>query len=346
MSSTEREAGHGTAFGSSARPDGGSSSRLLESVRHAARAWHMASSTERAYVCWVKRFVLFHRKRHPREMGEAEVNAFLSHLAVSEHVAASTQNQALAALLFLYDKVLGRPLNRMDGIVRARRPKRLPTVLTPDEVHRVLECLSGEHWLVGTLLYGAGLRLLEALRLRVKDVDMERGELTIREAKGNKDRVTLLPDCLRGPLGQLLHRGHRFHAIEVEEGRGRVMLPGAFARKHPAAEQSWPWQWVFSSRNYFRDRESGRSYRHHLHESVIQRAVRDAVIRAGITKRATCHTLRHSFATHLLQEGYDIRTVQELLGHNDVKTTMIYTHVLSRGGRGVRSPADRLGRQP
>ena len=249
----------------------------------------------------------------------------------------------MAALLFLYDKVLDQGLGDLQGVVRARRPKRLPAVLTPDEVRRLLDCLAGDHWVVAMLLYGAGLRLMEALRLRVKDIDMPQNILTIREAKGAKDRVTVLPSCLRDPLGQLLHRRRRQHAADVEDGRGRVMLPGAFARKHPAAEQAWVWQWVFAAKSDFRDRESGRFYRHHLHETVIQRAVREAVIHAGVERRATCHTLRHSFATHLLQDGTDIRTVQDLLGHNDVKTTMIYTHVLNRGGLSVRSPADRLG---
>lgn len=324
------------------RPQATSPPKLLDRVRAAARTRHLAPSTEKAYVYWARRYVLFHRKRHPDEMGEQEVNAFLTHLAVSEHVAASTQNQALAGLLFLYDKVLGRPLNDLEGVVRAKRPKRLPTVLTADEVQRVLACLSGERWLVGMLLYGAGLRLLEALRLRVKDVDVEKAELTIREAKGNKDRVTVLPDCLRAPLLRHLETRRRAHKKDLEDGRGRVTLPGALARKLPAAEQAWAWQWVFAAKTDYRDRASGRLYRHHLHEAVVQRAVREAVIKAGIVKRASCHTFRHSFATHLLEDGYDIRTVQELLGHNDVKTTMIYTHVLNRGGKGVRSPADRL----
>jgi integron integrase len=249
-------------------------------------------------------------------------------------------------LLFLYDDVLGRPLDRLTGVVRAKRPTRLPTVLTVDEVRAVLKCLSGDRWLIGMLLYGGGLRLLEALRLRVKDVDLDRAEMTIREAKGNKDRITVLPECVRKPLARHLERQRRIHAVEVGEGRGRVALPHAYARKNPGAETAWAWQWVFPSPQYYRDRETGVSYRHHLHESVMQRSVREAVLRSGITKRATSHTFRHSFATHLLQDGYDIRTVQDLLGHVDVKTTMIYTHVLNRGGKGVRSPADRLGGDP
>jgi len=319
--------------------------RLLDRLREALRTRHRARSTERAYAYWVRRFIVHHGKRHPAELGEPEVNAFLTWLAVEARVSASTQNQALAALLFLYDSVLGRPLGRVEGVVRARRPRRLPVVLTPDEVERVLAGISGEPWLVAMLLYGSGLRLLEALRLRVKDVDFTRRELTIREAKGNKDRVTLLPGAVAEPLARHLDSWRRRHADAASRGLGRVQLPGALGRKYPAADSSWPWQWVFPAVGCYRDRAGGGIFRHHVHESTVQRAVQAAVAAAGIAKRASCHTLRHSFATHLLVDGYDIRTVQELLGHNDVKTTMIYTHVLNAGGKAVRSPADRLSRR-
>lgn len=316
--------------------------RLLEQVRAVARARHLAVNTQKSYIRWIRRFILFHGRRHPRELGVAEVNAFLTHLAVEGHVAASTQNQALCALLFLYGTVLERPFGELEGVVRARRPKRLPVVLTTDEVSRVLAHLDGVPLMVGLLLYGAGLRLMEAMCLRVKDIDFTRNELTIREAKGNKDRVSVLPGRLRPLLRDHLGRCKRVHDRESAAEGIDVMVPGALERKYPGIGRTWPWQWVFPARGTFLDRESGRRFRHHHHESAVQKAMRLAVLRAGITKPAGCHTLRHSFATHLLMQGHDIRTVQDLLGHNDVKTTMIYTHVLNRGGKGVTSPLDTL----
>jgi integron integrase len=290
----------------------------------------------------VKRFVLFHGKRHPREMGATEVSAFLSHLAVAGRVSASTQNQALAALVFLYRQVLDAPapLLELDDLVRARVPSRLPVVLTPDETRALLARLEGESRLVAALLYGAGLRLLEGLRLRVKDLELERGEIVVRDGKGRKDRVTMLPRSLAAELRAQIARARALHAADLEAGFGAVALPDALARKYPDAAREWGWQWVFPASRRFREAESGTERRHHLHETVVQRAVKRAVRAAGIAKPASCHTLRHSFATHLLASGYDIRTVQELLGHRDVRTTMIYTHVLNRGGRGVRSPLD------
>jgi len=316
--------------------------RLLDRVRMAVRARHLARSTERAYVSWIRRYILFHGKQHPSALREPAVNRFLTSLTVDRNVAASTQNQALAALLFLYDSVLLSPLERVDDVVRARKPQRLPSVLTHEEVASLLSMLDGEAATVATLLYGAGLRLLEALRLRVKDLDIGRRQLVIREAKGNKDRVGVLPECLVPVLTASLCRRRTEHAKAVANGAGRVRLPEALGRKYPSLETEWGWQWVFPAARDYLDRADGRHYRHHLHESTIQKAVRDAAREAGISKRATCHTLRHSFATHLLEAGYDIRTVQELLGHNDVRTTMIYAHVLNRGGPLIRSPADRL----
>jgi integron integrase len=316
--------------------------RLLDRVADAATARHLSRNTRKAYVRWVRRFVLFHRKRHPAEMGVAEVNAFLTHLAVAGRVSASTQNQALSALLFLYAGVLERPLDRLEGVVRARRPTRLPVVLTPDEVASVLSHLEGVPLMVALLLYGAGLRLNEALQVRVKDIDFATNAITIREAKGNKDRVSVLPQRVKPLLQRHLDRNRLRHTSEVREGRGRVRVPDALERKYPGIGQTWPWQWVFPARNCYFDRAASRHFQHHYHETLMQRAMRTAVVAAGIHKRAGCHTLRHSFATHLLMRGSDIRTVQELLGHNDVKTTMIYTHVLNRGGRGVKSPLDDL----
>ncbi|MGQ0549110.1 MAG: integron integrase [Armatimonadota bacterium] len=316
--------------------------RLLDRVREAIRARHYSHRTEQAYVTWITRYIRFHGKRHPAEMADLEVNQFLTHLAVHGRVAASTQNQALAALLFLYAKVLNRSLGQIEGVVRARRPRRLPVVLTRQEVRAVLDELNGTPPLVCTLLYGSGLRLLECLGLRVKDVDFHRQEIRVREGKGRKDRVTMLPSAVREPLRAHLDKVRRQHARDLEEGLGRAPLPDALARKFPTADREWTWQWVFPASSHYVDRRTRVRHRHHLHESVIQRAVKEAVRRAGLAKPASCHSFRHSFATHLLEDGYDIRTVQELLGHKDVKTTMIYTHVLNRGGKAVRSPMDGL----
>jgi integron integrase len=318
-----------------------SAPKLLDRVRSAARTKHLSLRTEQAYVYWIRRFILFHQKRHPAEMGASEVQQFLSDLATSHNVAASTQNQAFAALLFLYRSVLEQPLSRIEAVERARRPERLPVVLNRDEVRTVLAELSGTSGLVAGLLYGSGLRLMEALRLRVKDLDLPACSLHVRRGKGAKDRITVLPQRLKPLLELHLERVRHLHEKDLEAGFGRVELPDALARKYPSAARSWSWQYVFPSRNRSTDPRSGEVRRHHLSESVVQKAVSRAVRSAGLSKRASCHTFRHSFATHLLADGYDIRTVQELLGHRDVKTTMIYTHVLNRGGHGVTSPLDR-----
>lgn len=314
--------------------------RLLDRLRQACRVRHYSLRTEDAYHDWAKRFILFHNKRHPQEMGEREVNAFLTNLAVERNVAASTQNQALAALLFLYEHVLGRPLNRMEGVVRANRPKRLPVVLTKDEVRRVLTQLDGTYRLMGQILYGSGLRLIECLRLRVKDLDFDRNEITVREGKGNKDRRTILPTAVKPGLTAHLERVRELHRKDLAAGLGRVYLPHALERKLPHAASEFVWQYVFPSIKISIDPRSSHKRRHHAHEAAVSRAITTAVRASGIAKRATSHSFRHSFATHLLEDGYDIRTVQELLGHEDVSTTMIYTHVLNRGGQGVRSPLD------
>lgn len=314
--------------------------KLLDQVRQTARLKHFSLRTERAYAQWVYRFVMHNAKRHPREMGAPEIQAFLTWLAVQQNVSASTQNQALCALLFLYREVPRIELPRIEEAVRARRSQRVPTVLTRNEVRAVLAQLDGIHALVAALLYGGGLRLLEALRLRVKDVDFERRAVVVRQGKGDKDRTTMLPERLHKPFMDHLEKVRRLHQRDLAGGFGAVELPYALARKKPGADKEWGWQYVFPSGRLSTDPRSGRRGRHHLSESSIQKAVRSAVRRAGIVKPAGCHTLRHSFATHLLEDGYDIRTVQELLGHADVRTTMIYTHVLNRGGRGVRSPLD------
>ena len=317
------------------------SPRLLDQVRGKIRLKHYSIRTEQAYVDWIRRFVLHFDKRHPSEMGAREVEAFLTHLAVHGKVAAATQNQAKSALLFLYREILDQDLPWLDNVERAKAPKRLPVVLTQAEVQSVLSRLSGTHWLVAGLLYGAGLRIMEALRLRVKDVEFSRGEILVREGKGFKDRVTMLPVAVADPLKAHLSQVRDLHVQDMEEGFGEVYLPYALDRKYPNAGREWGWQYVFPSKKRSVDPRSGVVRRHHVQDQAIQRAVRQAVRDAGIAKSATPHTLRHSFATHLLEAGYDIRTVQELLGHSDVSTTMIYTHVLNKGGRGVTSPLDR-----
>ncbi len=316
--------------------------KLLDRVREAIRSRHYSRNTEDAYVAWIKRFIFFHGKRHPMEMGAEEITRFLSSLAVEGRVAASTQNQALSALLFLYREVLQHDLPWLEGVVRAKRPIRLPVVLTREEVQAVLGHLRGAPSLMGVLLYGAGLRLLECAQLRVKDVDFGLNHILVRNGKGQKDRVTLLPATAKAELARHLEAVRQQHQRDLSRGAGWVAPPGALERKYPNAGRDWAWHWVFPATSCYVDRETGKRRRHHLHESVVQRAVKEAVRRAGIPKPATPHTLRHSFATHLLEDGYDIRTVQELLGHKDVSTTMIYTHVLNRGPAAVRSPADRL----
>jgi len=312
---------------------------LIQRYRELLQARHYARRTVKAYVQWLRRFLRFHQLRHPREMGSEEVNAFLTHLAVKEQVSASTQNQALAALLFLYRDLLERELE-LEGVVRARTNHRIPVVLSEAEVRAVRERLEGEPALVVGLLYGSGLRLMEALRLRVKDLDLLRREITVRDGKGGKDRLTVLPQSLVPALREHLSRVRSLHQSDLAAGWGRVLMPFALARKYPNASCEWAWQWVFPQQNRWRDRASGNQGRHHLDPSVVQKAVKRAVMEAGVTKQASCHTFRHSFATHLLERGQDIRTIQELLGHKDVSTTMIYTHVLNRGPLGVRSPAD------
>ena len=316
--------------------------KLLDQVRDALRMRHYSYRTEESYVHWIKRFILFHRKRHPADMGKPEIEQFLTALAVQRRVAASTQNQALAAILFLYKEVLQREPGWLDDVVRAKRPQRLPTVLTHQEVEALLGALDGVSWIVAMLLYGSGLRVMECLRLRVKDIDFARSEILVRQGKGNKDRVTMLPAAVKVALARHLAQVHRLHERDLKVGFGRVQLPDALARKYPRADREWGWHWVFPAARVCTDSRFGGPQRFHLHESVPQRAIHDAARQAGLVKRVGPHTLRHSFATHLLEGGYDIRTVQELLGHRDVKTTMIYTHVLNRGGRGVQSPADRL----
>lgn len=324
--------------------DSASSPRLLEQVRGRIRFKHYSLRTEQAYVDWIKRFIWHFDKRHPRDMGADEVQAFLTHLAVQGRVAASTQNQAKSALLFLYREVLGVELPWLDKVEPAKAPKRLPVVLTQEEVQVLLARMDGTLALIARLLYGTGMRLMECLRLRVKDVDFATGEILVRDGKGFKDRVTMLPISVAADLRVHLDRVRERHRLDLEAGHGEVHLPYALDRKYPNAGREWMWQYVFPAAGFSVDPRSGVIRRHHVLDQAVQRALKQAVREAGLTKPATPHTLRHSFATHLLESGYDIRTVQELLGHSDVSTTMIYTHVLNRGGRGVVSPLDRAGR--
>jgi len=315
---------------------------LFAVARERMRLRHLSRRTEDAYLGWIRRFVTFHGRRHPRQMGKVEIEAFLTHLAIERRVAASTQNQALGALLFLYRQVLGIEIAGGLDVERVRRPKRLPVVLTPLEVSAVLAELEGTPWLVASLLYGSGLRLLEGLRLRVKDVDLARREIRIRSGKGDRDRVTMVADRLVDPLQSQLLQVAALHESDLRAGQGRVVVPGALAMKKPGAALDLAWQFLFPASKRSRIEGTCDQPRHHLHETVVQRAFRRAVVAAGVSKAATCHSLRHSFATHLLEGGQDIRTVQELLGHQSVQTTMIYTHVLNRRGLAVRSPLDRI----
>jgi integron integrase len=324
------------------RAQANESPRLLDVARDAIRRRHFSHRTEETYLQWMKRFILFSGKRHPRNLGAAEVTAFLNHLAVARHVAAATQNQALAALLFLYKEVIAEPLPWLDEVVHAKRPVRRPSVLTASEAHKLLGKMHGTKWLMASLLYGAGLRLRECLNLRVKDVDFGYQQILVRDGKGGKDRITILPGQVSAPLQTHLARVKLLHERDVEEGYGDVELPDALMRKYPRVQYEWAWKFVFPSYKRSVDPKTGVIRRHHVYENYLIRGVKEAARAAGIAKHVSCHTLRHSFATHLLENGYDIRTVQELLGHSSVETTMIYTHVMNKGGRGVKSPLDRV----
>ncbi len=315
--------------------------KLLDRLHNVLQRKHYAFSTERAYVNWVRRFILFHNKRHPAQLGQAEVEAFLTHLAVQRDVAAATQNQALNAIAFLYKHVLFQPLDFDLQSVRAQRPRHLPTVLSKGEVVALLACLTGTHQLMAQMLYGSGLRISECVRLRIKDVDFAQSQIVVRDGKGSKDRLALLPDQLRPRLENQLLRAKRIHERDLKDGLGAVYLPFALERKYPHAQRAWIWQWVFPSRQMAADPRTGVIRRHHLSRSSLRKAIGRAANLAQIDKHVTPHTLRHSFATHMLENGYDIRTVQDLLGHRHVSTTMIYTHVLNRGPLAVRSPLDR-----
>jgi integron integrase len=316
--------------------------KLLDQVRYVIRKKHYSIRTEQAYINWIKRYIFFHKKRHPKDMGEKEISQYLSHLAVDRKVAASTQNQALNAIVFLYKHVLRIELGNFGRIEHARKPEKLPTVMTQAEVRQVLASMSGIYLLMAKLLYGCGLRLMECVRLRVKDIDFGQNQVIVREGKGMKDRATMLPEQLKPVLMEHLARIKMIHKRDIENGLGEVYLPFALARKYPNAARQWGWQYVFPSERISEDPRSGKIRRHHINESGLQRAVQKAARTAGFAKPISPHTFRHSFATHLLEGGYDIRTVQELLGHKDVSTTMIYTHVLNKGGKAVRSPLDMI----
>jgi len=319
-----------------------SKSPLMEQVRDVLRVHHYSLRTERAYLGWIKRYILFHGKRHPNEMGELEVTAYLSHLASEKNVSASTQNQALSALLFLYKKVLMIELAWLDDVVRAKRPQHLPTVLPREDISRLLQIIQGPKQLLAKLLYGTGMRLMEGVRLRVQDIDFNYEQIFIRGGKGNKDRTTILPASLIPELKEQLQYSHSFFLKDRQEGAPGVELPFALERKYPNAGKEWPWQWVFPSEKHSTDPRSQIIRRHHIYEKNLQRNIKESARKIGLSQRVTTHTLRHCFATHLLEDGYDIRTIQQLLGHKDVKTTMIYTHVMKKGAMGVRSPIDRI----
>ncbi|MBN4054506.1 integron integrase [Nitrospira defluvii] len=315
--------------------------KLLDQLRDVIRLRHYSIRTETAYTQWVKRFIFFHNKRHPKEMGRLEVEAFLTDLAVNKKVAAATQNQALNAIVFFYREVMHREVGLLEDVVRAKRPERIPVVFSRKEAEKVLDQLDEVNRLMAGLLYGAGLRLMECIRLRVKDVDFSSNQITVRDGKGHKDRVTMLPNTTIAPLQSQFKKAKALHDLDLQEGFGALYLPYALDRKYPNANKSWGWQYCFPAKKRSIDPRSAMVRRHHISETVLQRGVKMAIRDAGIYKPASCHTFRHSFATHLLEDGYDIRTIQELLGHKDVQTTMIYTHVVKQGGLGVRSPLDR-----
>jgi integron integrase len=319
--------------------------RLLDQVRNVIRCKHYSIRTEQSYVDWIRRYIYFHNKQHPKDMSEAHISEFLTHLAVDRKVASSTQNQALCALVFLYRNVLKQDIGEFENLIRAKKPQKLPVVFTREEVKQILLQLSGANWLMGQLIYGAGLRIMECVRMRVKDVDFGYGQIVVRDGKGKKDRVTMLPELIVEELKRHLLRVKKTHELDLKAGYGAVYLPYALERKYKNANISWGWQYIFPATRRSIDPRSGVERRHHISETVPQRAVKKAIRNCGLTKAGSCHSLRHSFATHLLEAGYDIRTVQELLGHKDVSTTMIYTHVLNKGGKGVQSPGDTLFKQ-